>query len=141
MKNCLACGHENPDDAPRCSACDTVTFVSTSPDALGGHIITPAEQRFWQRLTFRQFAVVLIRMQALWLLFYALYTATYLAPYLHNLHDFSLHTFHLSSINLGALLLILRIAMHLALAAICLKCADRITSWLIKDLVPVQPEN
>src|SRR5271168_5305684 len=69
MKKCANCGFESPDEALSCPSCSTDAFVATSPEALG-HIISPEEQRFWERMTFRQFAVFLIRLQAVWLLFY-----------------------------------------------------------------------
>jgi RNA polymerase subunit RPABC4/transcription elongation factor Spt4 len=47
MKTCSNCGVQNPDDAMRCQACSTTTFISSSPEAIGGHIISPEEQRFW----------------------------------------------------------------------------------------------
>ena len=46
-------GVQNPDEAASCQACSTTTFVSSSPEAIGGHIISPAEGRFWERMTFR----------------------------------------------------------------------------------------
>jgi RNA polymerase subunit RPABC4/transcription elongation factor Spt4 len=77
MKKCANCGFESPDEALSCPSCSTDTFTSTSPEALG-HIISPEEQRYWERMTFRQFAILFVRIQAMWLLFYALLDATYL---------------------------------------------------------------
>ena len=67
MKNCANCGFESEDEVLSCPACTTDAFVSSSPEALG-HIISPQEQRFWERMTFRQFAIFLLRLQALWFL-------------------------------------------------------------------------
>jgi hypothetical protein len=128
MKKCANCGFESPDEALSCPSCSTDAFVTTSPEALG-HIISPEEQRFWERMTFRQFAVFLIRLQALWLLFYAVVEATYLLPYLTPYQRFTTY----------ALLILLRGALHLALAIICLRYADRIVSWFVKDIIPKSP--
>jgi hypothetical protein len=128
MKKCANCGYECADEALSCPSCTTDAFISTSPEALG-HIISPEEQRFWERMTFRQFAILTIRLQALWLLFYAVIDATYLVDYLVPPAHFTLY----------ARLLVLRVGLHVALAIICLRYADRIVSWFVKDLVPRAP--
>jgi hypothetical protein len=131
MKKCANCGFENSDDATSCHSCNTETFVSSSPDAIGGHIISPEEQSFWQRMTFRQFAVFLIRLQALWFIFmgiiYASYLPDYFSPYSH--------------LTFFALLAFLRVVFHFAFALVCIKYADRIVSWFVKDSIPRQPPN
>jgi uncharacterized membrane protein YvbJ len=66
MKKCANCGLENPDDALSCQACSTDTFVSSSLKSIGGHIISPEKNRFSERMTFRQFAVFIIRLQAVY---------------------------------------------------------------------------
>jgi len=111
-----------------CLSCSTDTFVSSSPGALG-HIISLQEQRFWERMTFRQFAVFLIRLQALWLFFYAVVDATYLLEYLAPPYRFTRHAFFI----------LLRVAMHLALGIICIRYADRTISRFVKDIMPNPP--
>lgn len=128
MKKCANCGFESPDDAISCPSCSTDTFVSSSPEAFG-HIISPEEQRFWERMTFRQFAVFIIRLQALWLLFYAVIYSTYLLEYLTPNVHFTRYAY----------LVLLRVALHIALAIICLRYADRIISWFVKDIIPKPP--
>jgi hypothetical protein len=130
MKKCANCGFESPDEALSCPSCSTDAFVATSREALG-HIISPEEQRFWERMTFRQFAVFLIRLQAVWLLFYTAIEATYLVPYLTPYVHFTLY----------ATTIVFRGALHLALALICIRYADRIVSWFVKDIIPKQPPN
>ena len=125
MKKCVNCGFESADEAVRCPTCSTDTFTSTSPEALG-HIISPEEQRFWERMTFRQFAVFIIRLQALWLLFSSVIEATHLLPYLMAHQRFSTYPF----------LILLRGALYLAFAIICLRYAERIVSWFVKDIIP-----
>jgi len=128
MKKCANCGFENPDEAISCPSCSTDAFVSTSPEALG-HIISPEEQRFWERMTFRQFAIFLIRLQAFWLLFNALIEATYLLEYVTP-------GFHLTP---RGWFVAFRTALHVVLAVICLRYADRIVSWFVKDIIPKLP--
>jgi len=125
MKKCANCGFESPDEAISCPSCSTDAFVGSSPEALG-HIISPEEQRFWERMTFRQFAVFIIRLQAVWLIFYAILEATYLVPYLTPYVRFTIY----------ATTIVFRGALHLALAIICIRYADRIVSWFVKDIIP-----
>jgi|ERR1017187_994839 hypothetical protein len=129
MKKCVNCGFESPDEAISCPSCSTDTFTSASPEALG-HIISPGEQRFWEQMTFRQFAVFLIRLQALWLLFYAVIDATYLTDYLMPYVHFTPH----------ACMIVVRVALNVALAIICIRYADRIVSWFVKDIIPKPPK-
>jgi hypothetical protein len=125
MKKCANCGFESSDDALSCPSCSTDTFISTSLEALG-HIISPEEQRFWDRMTLRHFAIFLIRLQALWLFFGAVVDASYLTDYLpHGVH-FTPH----------ANMIVVRAALHVALGIICLRYADRIISWFVKDILP-----
>jgi hypothetical protein len=129
MKKCANCGFESPDEAMSCPSCSTDTFISTSPEALG-HIISPEEQQFWERMTFRQFAIFLIRLQALWLFFNAAIDASYLTDYLIPRVHFTPH----------ANMIVVRVALHVALGIICLRYADRIISGFVKDILPKPPK-
>ena len=126
MKKCANCGSENPDDAIGCPVCTTDTFISSSPEAIGGHIISPEEQRFWERMTFRQFAVFLIRIQALWFIVSAVVYAVDLIPYLFPDVHFTRY----------ALLIALRVVLNVAGAVVCIRYADQIVSWFVKDVIP-----
>jgi len=95
------------------------------------HIISPEEQRFWERMTFRQFAVFLIRLQALWMISTAIIDATYLLEYLAPPAHFTRYTFYI----------VVRFVVHLALAILCIRYADRIVSWFVKDIIPKTPPN
>lgn len=130
MKKCANCGFECNDEMLSCPSCSSGTFVTTSSEALG-HIISPEEQRFWERMTFRQFAVFLIRLQALWLFFAAIIDAIYSLEYLAPPAHFTRYTFYI----------IVRLVVHLALAIICIRYADRIVSWFVKDIIPKLPPN
>ena len=139
MKTCANCGVQNPDDAVRCQACTTTTFISSSPEAMGGHTISPAEQHFWQRMTFRQFAVVFVRLQAIWFIFYALYGLTYLPSYFPGFQEIFSSSRIQPIMDTRAFMEVLRIIMHIAAAMACIQFADRVVSWLVKDMVPNQP--
>jgi len=135
MKKCANCGFESPDDAVSCPACGTDTFIGSS-SAIGGQIISPEEQRFWERMTFRQFAVLIIRIQAVWFLFYAVDVATYLPTYLSRLRDiFSLAPAY-AVVRHAFFWALFRLIWHLAGAVVCVRYADRIVSWLVRDLIP-----
>ena len=128
MKKCVNCGFESADEAISCPSCSADTFTSASPEALG-HIISPEEQRFWERMTFRQFAVFTIRLQAFWFIFSAVNYATYLTDYLTPSPHFTRY----------AWMIVFRVVLHLAMAVICIRYADRIVSWFVKDIIPKPP--
>jgi hypothetical protein len=136
MKTCANCDTENPDDAPACHACSTATFVSASPDVYGGHIITPEEHHFWQLMSFRQFAVFFIRLQAIWFFFNAVFSATGLIPILDKLRDIFSGYPGYAGMRHTVLVEILRVVLNVAAGIICIQFADRIISWLVKDLIP-----
>src|SRR5262249_39263402 len=125
MKKCVSCGFESLDEATSCSSCSIDTFISPSLEVLG-HIISSEEQQFWEWMTFRHFAIFLIRLQALWLFFNAVLDASYLTDYLFPGVRFTPH----------ASMIVVRTALHVALGIICLWYADRIISWFVKDILP-----
>ena len=96
--------------------------------------MTPLEeQRFWERMTFRQFAALFLRLQALWLLWYAAVDLTYLPGYVGRSYAGGFILIP------GGLRLILRIVMHVAAALAVIQYADRILSWLVRDWIRNQP--
>jgi len=139
MKMCANCGVQNPDDAASCQACSTTTFVSSSPEAIGGHIISPAEGRFWERMTFRQFAILIVRIQALWFLFDALLDATYLPRYFPSASIGGSFAMMSHGAKQDLFMMILRLLLNVAAGIACIQFADRIISWLVKDTIPKQP--
>ena len=140
MKKCANCGFECHDDMLSCPSCSTDTFVSSSPEASGGHIISPVEQRFWERMTFRQFAVLFIRFQSLWFLTYAIDDATYIPGYISRLHELVSGVVY-SEERRAFYWLLFRILWHVAAFVACIRYADRIASWLVRDTIPKQPPN
>jgi hypothetical protein len=139
MKKCVNCGFENSDEATSCQSCSAETFVASSPDAIGGHIISLAEQRVWERMTFRQFAILFIRFQAIWFLPYAIDDVTYLATALANLHNVVGVAY--SEERHYIFRLVFSIFWHVAAFIAFIRYAERIASWLIKDIIPKSPPN
>ncbi len=139
MKTCAHCGVQNPDEAASCQTCHAVTFVSALPEAGGGHIISPAEQQFWRGITHRQFAVVLVRMQAIWFLFYTVYAMTSLPSYFPDFHEIFAANRLRPVMDTRAFMEVLRIVMNLAAGLACIQYADRIVSWLVRDMVSSGP--
>jgi hypothetical protein len=86
MKNCTLCGKEHPDDYDYCP--DDGTRLRAPQPAGQGFLssrdISKAEKAFWQRMTFRQFGLLIVRIQSLWLLFDAAYSLTYFVAYLQR---------------------------------------------------------
>lgn len=119
-----------------CQSCGRRTFVSSSPEAIGGHIISPAEKHFWERITFRQFAILLIRVQAVWFMADAVMDLTYLPSYFHRLQSFTVGETGYAEARQAVFTAILRLIINVACAMACLQFAEKILSWLIKDLVP-----
>src|SRR6476619_2456358 len=92
MKKCSYCGFDNPDEAVQCLTCHTSLISPPRPPndedpERTEYVVTPAERRFWERATFREFAVLFIRIQALWLFFYAVVDLTYLPRYVSRFHE------------------------------------------------------
>src|SRR5262249_20284153 len=77
MKKCPYCGLENSDAAIECATC-RASLQSEEPT----ETMNPQEMRFWQRMTRRQLALLIVRLQAVWLFFYAFVDLTYLPRYL-----------------------------------------------------------
>jgi hypothetical protein len=137
MKKCVNCGFENPDEATSCQSCNTGTFASSSPEAMGGHVISPAEHSVWERMTFRQFTILFIRFQSLFFLVYAIDDATYLPAYLTRLHAAVGGAYSYEKTYI--FWLCIRILGHVAAFVACIRYADRVASWLVRDSIPKQP--
>lgn len=146
MKHCTYCGKEYPDELETCPTDghrlqrvgDMQDPESRGPKAEPKAMISSEEKRFWERMTFREFGVFLIRLQAVWFVFYAIYGLTYLPSYFPSLHEIFSSDRLRPIMDFRAFLEILRILLHVAGAVACIQYADRIVSWLVKDLVPNQ---
>ena len=138
MKKCVNCGSENPDEVTNCQSCNTETFVTSSPEAVGGHIISPEEQRFWERMTFRQLAILFIRFQSIWFLTYAFDEAIFMPSYVSRLHS-AVSALAVADASRAIWGLVLRMICHIATAIAVFRYADRIASWLVRDKITNQP--
>ena len=141
MKQCPYCGKEYTDEMEVCptdgNRLQRVGVTETPEPVLPEiAVISPEEQRFWERMTFRQFAVLTIRLQALWLLFYAAYNLTYLPGYIRRSNETGSYSVMSSSMKFELFLAILRIVLYAAAGIALIQHCDRMLSWLVKDLIP-----
>jgi hypothetical protein len=105
------------------------------------HVISAEERRLWERMTFRQFALLIIRLQAVWLLFNAVLYATYLPRYfIRGRETFFFNTFT-PDVKFDLFFAILRILLHVAAAVAIIAYAERLLSWLVKDWVATKPSD
>ena len=110
--------------------------ASAQPEAMSEPVMSPEEQCFWERMTFRQFTVIFLRLQAVWLLFDAVVAVTYLPPYFRGLTDSAGPDF-----RLGFLMALLRIILHVAAALAIVRYSERVVSWFAKDWTTKQPSS
>ena len=134
MKKCGYCGLENSDEATHCATCQTYLTTPRSTDTPPTKPVTALdEQRFWERMTFKQFVALFLRLQAVWLLWYAAIDLTYLPGYVGRSFTGEL------SLGPGGFRLIIRIILHVAAAVAVIRHAERILSWLVRDWIRNQP--
>lgn len=137
MKKCGYCGLENSDEATQCATCHT-DLALPSPVEGESHtrsVTSVEEQRFWERMTFREFAALFLRLQAIWLLWYAALDLLYIPGYIGRSPTGAIY------LSPGAFRLILRIILHVAAAVAVIQYADRLLSWLVRDWIRNQPSN
>jgi hypothetical protein len=142
MKKCSFCGLENPDEATQCTTCHTALIESSGPAQSKPKtepVMPPEERRFWEHMTFRQFTVLFLRLQAVWLLFYAVIDVTYLPPYFARLNDASSFSASASAARLSFFLALLRVMLNVAAALAVIQYSERIVSWFARDWIPRQP--
>ncbi|HEV7925722.1 MAG TPA: hypothetical protein VGR14_10215 [Verrucomicrobiae bacterium] len=136
MKKCSDCGVEYPDEATQCVTCHTdLNAPSASPeqDFKTEPVMSPEEQQFWERMTFRQFTILLLRLQALWLVFDAVVEVTYLPPYFVGFNALSTYASRSPALGLGFFLALLRIILHVAAALALVMYSERVVSWFARD--------
>lgn len=142
MKKCIYCGLDNADDAVLCTTCHTefVPSAASSPTALRNeYLISPEEWRFWNRMTFRQFAVVIVRLAALWCLFEAVIEATSLLRYILTLPYVMTATRYGSPFQYDFYVLAIRVGIRVIAGFALIFNAERLLSWLVKNAVQKQP--
>ena len=139
MKKCSCCGFENLDEAAQCAGCHAALTAPTGDPPRTKLVTAQDEARFWERMTFRQFAALWLRLQAIWLLFYAATDLTHIPVYIGRSYEGGIY------INpgerLGFFLLVLRIILHVIAAVDVIQYADRVLSWLVRDWIRNQPSN
>lgn len=143
MKRCTYCGAEYPDDAEVC-----VTDGYRLPEPPGVEKIAPPiiesevrlkkdtsaeEQKVWDKMTFQRFAILFIRIEALWLLLYVIFDSTYLVRNFIKLVQSS--HYMAEQIRIDIFWEMLRILLHVAAAVFLIQKAEKILSWLVKDWV------
>ncbi len=125
-----------------CSTCHT-EFVaaspSTAPPLAQEYVMSWVEQRYWERMTFRQFAVVIVRLEALLLFFYAALDVTYLPRFAIGMYRASSYYALTPEYRLEMVLAVLRILMNVAAGFALIMYTERILSWLVKDSVSKSP--
>jgi len=139
MKRCPFCGGEYSDETELCPTDQSrlePADKSVKPiEQTIAQEMLANEQSFWKRMTFKEFAALILRIQALWLFFYAFIDATYLSRYANIFSPVSAYASLTASGRLELLMLILRIIVHIAVAVAVIQNAEKILSWLIKDSV------
>jgi hypothetical protein len=145
MKKCPYCGTDYPDNLLICPAdqqplqtLGAAPTASISSPAIARRDPSPTEEaRFWERMTFRQFAVLFIRIQALWLIFEGILDITNMFSYLPRLRGILFPTTPAyASLRETLFFMTLRLVLHIATALICIVYAERILSWLVKNMIP-----
>src|SRR5579883_1456893 len=106
MKRCSYCGKEYADAMNVCPA-DGSPLQSTEQTAspkspVSANVatrdeISPEEKQLWERMNFRQFAILMIRLQAVWLLFDAAMQIPYILRYTLQLSD--AHSYSVAAIK------------------------------------------
>ena len=128
MKKCPYCGLESPDSAVECPTCQT-SLQTEEPI----QTITPVERRFWQYLTLRQLALLMVRLQGIWFLLHAAAELTYLPRYLGRWGQGA--TYYAIEGRRDLALFALRVIIYVAAAMALLLYGERLLSLLVKDLI------
>ena len=146
MKTCGWCGNKYPDEAEVCSVDgkplesigEGTSVQSNSPSVEGEAEAVAREDSFWEQMNFRQFAALILRVQALWLLFYAVLEAINFLPYFRAVAgDFQFSDMP-SGLKFDMFLQVLRIVLYVAGAIAVIQNAERLLSWLVKDWIKKQ---
>lgn len=142
MKNCTYCGKEYPDDFQVCSIDGAPLRAAAEPMAstrvppICG--VSPAEEAFWNRMNFRTFAVVLVRLLAVWSLICAAIEATLLPRYVRPILMLSSAPRVSAWTELDLFWVILRLLIYVGAAVFLIQRSERVLSWIVKDLLPTE---
>ena len=139
MKNCPYCGAKYPDEVENCPIDHhALHFVEETPVSAQPlefqEVISPREQQFWNRMTFRQFAILMVRLQALWLFVNAAIDVIYVPRYI----NFSDRIYSVAIAKPELFTLLLRMLLNIAVGILIIQKAEKLLSWIVKDLVAEQ---
>ncbi len=145
MKHCTYCGKEYSDEIEICPVDgnqlkrvgETEMIESKSSDVQSDEMLAIKERQFWEQMNFRQFAILTIRLQAVWLIFYAIDVASYIPSYVQRLHEASPYGYADAKSALS--LAVVRVLWHIAAAVILVCYAEPILNWFVKDWIANQP--
>lgn len=84
-------------------------------------------------MTLKQIFVALIRLQALWLFFYAAVYVTYLPSYFQRLHYAPAYSTSYADAKFALLMELLRILMHIVAAMLIIQYTEPVMNYLLKD--------
>ena len=91
-------------------------------------------------MTFREFAILIVRLQALWVIFPLVVELTYLPGYFSTFFPSRRFDVLPPDMKQTFYLALLRIALRAAVGMGAFLYADRLLSWLAKGLVNATPE-
>jgi hypothetical protein len=126
MRKCSYCGLDNADEATHCATCQSDLLppsAHTRPKSQIDTAMSPEEHRFWERMTFRQLAILFLRMQAVWFLFYAVFDVTYLPTDIIRLNDVSPHAASAPGLKLNLFMTLLRVLLNATAALVVIQKA------------------
>ena len=140
MQKCNYCGRENVHGSIVCQECGTPLggSVQTRMSRPEEPVLSPIEIKFWERMTFRQFAILMIRLQAISFLAGAVIQLTYLPRYFELLRASVPNTTAHSDLKLDLFLMSIRIVINVAATLLLIQQAERILSWLASDMIASQ---
>jgi multisubunit Na+/H+ antiporter MnhG subunit len=95
---------------------------------------TPSEKPQPRKaVTLKHFVVAIIRLQSLWMFFYAAYGATYLPSYFKNVHYATQYTASYTEAKFSLFMELLRIMMHIVAGILIIQYTAPLLNYLLKD--------
>ena len=133
MRKCSYCGLENSDEAQECVTCHTALI----PAAISPKVAetSAAERLFWDRLTLKDFAILIVKVQALWVLFPVLVDLTYLPGYLSAFFPARRFDFIPQEMKQTFYLAILRIVLRAMVGIGVFVNAEILLNWVARTLI------
>jgi hypothetical protein len=147
MKHCAYCGNQYPDELEFCPVDreplkpvgNAIAVPPETDNPVTDAMVAERERQFWQAMNFKSFAALLIRIQALWFLVFALENATYLPRYFARLANAPSHTNLAREAGFDLFWLILRMMVYVGSALGAIQYAESILGWLTRNWVAHQP--